>query len=159
MIRAIVDAAGIDGQTVVEIGPGAGALTGDLLARAKKLIANEKDGRLAALLQSRFGDALTLVHADFLDADDPRVHRRRPLHAVGNLPYYATTPIVLKLQSLLPASMTSWCSAKPPNGFSPHRRSCLRPVAVLTRCLYDAKTIFRRPGRVFYPAPEVDSVV
>ena len=91
---------------MLEIGPGTGALTEGLLSRAAYLAAVEKDGRLCELLQERFGERLTLLHADMLDADIPALMGTEPWHAVGNLPYYATTPIVLRLLSLLPESMT-----------------------------------------------------
>jgi 16S rRNA (adenine1518-N6/adenine1519-N6)-dimethyltransferase len=160
VIRDIVDAAGIDGQVVLEIGPGAGALTAELLERAAVLIAVEKDGRLTDVLEERFDGALTLVHADFLDANVTALTGGKPWHAVGNLPYYATTPIVLRLLSLLPESMTLMVQAEAAERFyaNPSDR-IYGPMAVLSQCFYETETVLNVPRDCFTPPPEVDSVV
>ena len=160
IIEAILDAAQIDGVRVLEIGPGTGALTEGLLARAESLYAVEKDGRLCELLTERFGDAMTLVHADALDADIPALMGDSPWHAVGNLPYYATTPIVLRLLSLLPESMTLMVQKEAaPRFFAPPKDRVYGSVAVMTGCCYQAKVVVQAPRGCFTPPPEVDSVV
>lgn len=156
----IVDAAEIDGRIVLEIGPGAGALTAELIRRAARLIAVEKDGRLAALLEERFGGALTVVHADFLDVDVAALTAGKAWHAVGNLPYYLTTPLVLRLLSLLPESMTLMVQSETAERFyaSPGDR-VYGPLAVLAQCFYKTETVVRVPRDCFSPQPDVDSVV
>lgn len=160
MIDAIVDAAEIGGKTVVEIGPGTGALTAGLVAKAGRLVAVEKDGRLAGVLKDRFGDALTIVHVDFLDADVTVLADGEPWHAVGNLPYYATTPIVLRLLSFLPESMTLMVQAEAAERFyaSPSER-IYGPLSVLAQCFYHTETVLNVPRDCFSPQPDVDSVV
>ncbi len=160
IIEAILDAAQIEGKRVLEIGPGTGALTDGLVSRAGFLAAVEKDGRLCELLTERFGSRLTLVHADVLDADIPALMGVEPWHAVGNLPYYATTPIVLRLLSLLPESMTLMVQKEAaPRFFAPPKDRVYGPVAVVTGCLYEAKVVVNAPRSCFNPPPEVDSVV
>ena len=160
IIEAILDAAQIDGLHVLEIGPGTGALTQGLLSRAGFLAAVEKDGRLCELLTERFGEKMTLVHADVLDADIPALMGSDPWHAVGNLPYYATTPIVLRMLSLLPESMTLMVQKEAaPRFFAPPKDRVYGPVAVVTGCFYDAKVVVNAPRSCFNPPPEVDSVV
>lgn len=160
IIEAILDAAQIDGLHVLEIGPGTGALTQGLLSRAGFLAAVEKDGRLCELLTERFGEKMTLVHADVLDADIPALMGSEPWHAVGNLPYYATTPIVLRMLSLLPESMTLMVQKEAaPRFFAPPKDRVYGPVAVVTGCFYDAKVVVNAPRNCFNPPPEVDSVV
>ena len=160
IIEAILDAAQIEGKRVLEIGPGTGALTDGLVSRAGFLAAVEKDGRLCELLTERFGEKLTLVHADVLDADIPALMESEPWHAVGNLPYYATTPIVLRLLSLLPQSMTLMVQKEAaPRFFAPPKDRVYGPVAVVTGCFYDAKVVVNAPRSCFNPPPEVDSVV
>jgi 16S rRNA (adenine1518-N6/adenine1519-N6)-dimethyltransferase len=160
VIDAIVDAAEIGGKTVVEIGPGTGALTAELAAKAGRLVAVEKDGRLAGVLKDRFDDALTVVHADFLDADVTTLTNGEPWHAVGNLPYYATTPIVLRLLSLLPESMTLMVQAEAAERFyaNPSDR-IYGPLSVLAQCFYHTETVLNVPRDCFSPQPDVDSVV
>ncbi len=160
VIQAILDAAQIDGKRVLEIGPGTGALTDGLISRAAFLAAVEKDGRLCALLEQSFGGGLSLVHADFLDADIQALMGMDPWNAVGNLPYYATTPIVLRLLSLAPESMTLMVQKEAADRFFATPKSRVYgPVAVATTSLYNAKVVVNAPRSFFRPQPEVDSVV
>ena len=145
---------------MLEIGPGTGALTQGLLARAAFLAAVEKDGRLCDILRERFGERLTLLHADALDADIPALMGLQPWHAVGNLPYYATTPIVLRLLSLLPESMTLMVQKEAAERFFAQPKDRVYgPVAVACACFYDAEPVLNAPRDCFRPAPEVDSIV
>ena len=160
IIEAILDEAQIDGKRVLEVGPGTGALTEGLLARASFLAAIEKDGRLCELLQSRFGEKLSLLHADLLDADIPALMGSEPWIAVGNLPYYATTPIILRLLSLLPEGMTLMVQKEAAERFFAQAKGRVYgPLAVATQCFYDAKIVVDAPRSCFNPPPEVDSVV
>ena len=160
IIDAILEHAQADGKRVLEIGPGTGALTEGLLSHAAFLAAVEKDGRLCELLQERFGERLKLLHADVLDADIPALMGDAPWHAVGNLPYYATTPIVLRLLSLLPESMTLMVQKEAAERFFAGAKDRVYgPVAVITGCCYTAKVVVNAPRGCFTPPPEVDSVV
>ena len=160
IIDAILEHVQADGKRVLEIGPGTGALTEGLLSRAAFLAAVEKDGRLCELLQERFGEQLKLLHADVLDADIPALMGDAPWHAVGNLPYYATTPIVLRLLSLLPESMTLMVQKEAAERFFAGAKDRVYgPVAVITGCCYTAKVVVNAPRGCFTPPPEVDSVV
>ncbi len=160
VIEAILDAAQIEGKRVLEIGPGTGALTEGLLARASFLAAVEKDGRLCDFLNARFGERLGLLHADVLNADIPALMGGENWHAVGNLPYYATTPIVLRLFSFLPESMTLMVQKEAAQRFfaAPGSR-VYGPVAVVSSCFYEVSEVVRVPRGSFRPQPEVDSVV
>lgn len=160
IIDAILEHAQADGKRVLEIGPGTGALTEGLLSHAAFLAAVEKDGRLCELLQERFGERLKLLHTDVLDADIPALMGDAPWHAVGNLPYYATTPIVLRLLSLLPESMTLMVQKEAAERFFAGAKDRVYgPVAVITGCCYTAKVVVNAPRGCFTPPPEVDSVV
>ena len=160
IIEAILDEAQIDGKRVLEVGPGTGALTEGLLSRAAFLAAIEKDGRLCELLQSRFGEKLSLLHADLLDADIPALMGSEPWIAVGNLPYYATTPIILRLLSLLPEGMTLMVQKEAAERFFAQAKGRVYgPLAVATQCFYDAKIVVNAPRSCFNPPPEVDSLV
>ncbi len=96
----IVDHARVGPEdVVVEIGPGAGALTAGLATRAREVIAVEKDAGLAAYLREEFDDLarLTVVEGDFLEFDLAAAARERGvdrLTVVGNIPYNVTTPIL-----------------------------------------------------------------
>lgn len=94
----IADALGdVSHHTVVEIGPGAGAITQILARRARRLIAVELDRDLSSRLRAEF-PAVEVVEADFLTIDLSSLRTGdEKLRIVGNLPYYITSPILLHL--------------------------------------------------------------
>jgi len=86
--------------TVVEIGPGRGALTRSLIYRAQHVIAVELDPDLVAHLHAEFpAGRLTVVHQDVLAFDfaTAAANAGHRLAVIGNLPYYITSPILMKL--------------------------------------------------------------
>lgn len=110
LIRKLVDVSGVKaGDLVLEVGPGTGTLTEELLSRGCEVVACELDAGLASLLRERlgghpeFGPRFTLVEGDCLE------HKRelsraardalggRPFRLVANLPYGAATPLMLTL--------------------------------------------------------------
>jgi 16S rRNA (adenine1518-N6/adenine1519-N6)-dimethyltransferase len=100
---AIVQALGdISQSTVVEIGPGAGAITEILAPRARRLIAVELDRDLAPRLREQFAaqPSVEVVQADVLTVDFDALRggpNAAPLLVIGNLPYYITSDILLRL--------------------------------------------------------------
>ncbi len=89
------------GETVIEIGPGRGALTRHLLERAGRVVAVEIDPVLAQYLREKFRDSpkLEIVESDVLRA---ALDAYGPVAVAGNLPYYITSPIVEKTLALGP---------------------------------------------------------
>lgn len=84
-------------DTVLEVGPGLGALTKDLSKSAKKLIAVEKDTRLYNfLLKNVASNNLELIHGDILKYDFSNL-ASHSLKVFGNLPYYISSPILIHL--------------------------------------------------------------
>ena len=98
---AIADALGdVSARTVIEIGPGHGAITAILAARCRRLIAIELDPALAAELRFRFHNEpqMEVLEADVLEVDfGELVPPGETADVVGNLPYYITSPILLRL--------------------------------------------------------------
>lgn len=100
MVARIADALGAeDGDTVVEIGPGRGALTTELLDRGLRVLALEIDPILAAVLARTFGERkFFLVRGDALDVDVGAelagIEATPPVPLVGNLPYESATPML-----------------------------------------------------------------
>jgi 16S rRNA (adenine1518-N6/adenine1519-N6)-dimethyltransferase len=90
----------LSGRTVVEIGPGRGAITSVLAARAAHVLAIELDPLLASRLRAEVpADRVTVVEQDVLNFDfkaAAETHGERLL-VLGNLPYYITSPILFKL--------------------------------------------------------------
>lgn len=99
--QRIVAALGdVSARTVVEIGPGHGAITEILASRSKRLVALELDRSLAAELEFRFREreSVEIVEADVLKVDlSQYVTAGETLDVVGNLPYYITSDILLHL--------------------------------------------------------------
>lgn len=114
--RRIVEALGdVSDRTVIEIGPGRGVLTDLLLPKARRVIGIELDRVLAAQLRMRYATRpnVEILESDFVTAEFPSMVGRRPgpLHdlrptrpetvdVVGNLPYYITSDIVLRILEL-----------------------------------------------------------
>ncbi len=109
----MLDESGINGDFgVIEIGPGLGALTKELVKRAKRVVAVELDQDLIPNLIEKFGhiDSFKLVHGDILKIDLESLIAEEfsgmRCAVVGNLPYYITTPILMKLlEERLPIEM------------------------------------------------------
>lgn len=170
ILEKIVTEAGIDPETdVIEIGPGVGALTEYLLSRARRLLAYEIDKDLIPILKKNFsGDArFILLHQDILDAKvDEDIERFLPeskkLVVVANLPYYITTPILMRfletskivtkmvfmMQSEVADRVTSRPSTKDYNALS-----------VIINYRAETRILFPVPRSVFIPHPNVDSAV
>ncbi len=94
----IVSAAGVvEGDSVIEIGPGLGVLTRRLLARGAKVTVVEVDAKLIPGLERRFGDNknFSLIESDFLELDLDRLPKSSTV--VSNLPYSVGTPILQRL--------------------------------------------------------------
>ena len=161
----IVDAAGVEGAVVLEIGPGAGALSGLLAARARRLVLVEIDAVLAAGLRERFAGA---AHVEILEADALRVDldvldlgERRAI-VVSNLPYSVGSQIFVRLLDehrrfarlvlMLQREVAERLVAAP--GTREYG-----PLAVWTTLRSDARLLFRVAPGAFVPRPRVESAV
>ena len=144
---------------VIEIGPGRGALTERLVARADRVIAIEIDAGLVELLRHKFAaePRLTLVAADALRTD---LGQWGPAVIAGNLPYYAATPIIEKtletpfrfavflVQKEVAARLTAGPGTRD-YGY----------LSVRTQLLADVEALFDVPPSAFRPPPKVHSTV
>jgi len=113
ILRTIVDAAKLDdGTGVLEVGPGFGALTEALAERAVRVVAVEVDRRLIPILAEQLAPYpnVTVIHADILACDLGRMAEHFAgltcWKVVANLPYYITTPILIKFLEFASFSVT-----------------------------------------------------
>lgn len=101
IVDKIIEEASItEEDCILEIGPGRGALTGRLLEKAGKVVAVEIDDELIPFLQGLYGDngRFKLIRGDILSQDLENIlPLQKNIKVVANLPYYITTPILMKL--------------------------------------------------------------
>ncbi len=152
-----------EGARVLEIGPGAGAITEPLLQRSAALALIEKDDRFAALWQERAAaDArLRLWHGDVMEFLDEAVAEHRPEWIVGNLPYNLSGPLTAKLAAhALPGGMVLMYQREVAERILAGPGGKARGgLSVLVRYHYEPKRLLSLPPGAFSPPPKVHSSV
>jgi 16S rRNA (adenine1518-N6/adenine1519-N6)-dimethyltransferase len=151
-------------DTVVEIGPGLGALTRHLLGSVQRLIVIELDDELAARLQAELGHRpdFRLVHENALDVDFGKLELPENYKAIGNIPYNITTPLVFKLleRSHRPRSIVVMVQKEVANRITAtpgHKEYGALSVGVQT--IARAERLFTVARGSFRPVPGVDSAI
>jgi len=157
--RIALAACPVPTDLVIEIGPGRGALTAKLLARAARVIAVEVDRYLAEHLRAKYGEdtRLEVVESDVLSTD---LGQWGPAVVAGNLPYYITSPILAKLAQtpftravfLIQKEVAERLTASPGSrnyGF----------LTVQTALFASTRWLFEVKPAAFHPPPKVDSAV
>jgi 16S rRNA (adenine1518-N6/adenine1519-N6)-dimethyltransferase len=164
VLERIADAAEIaPTDTVIEIGPGRGALTDFLIERAGRLIAIEYDRALAAKLVERYAGRtnLEMVQADVLTVQFGDLVGGKPYKLLGNVPYYITTPILFQALEpprpelaiyLVQREVADRLTAEPGSG--EYGALTVNVGAVAT-----AEMLFTVPAGAFRPPPKVESAV
>ncbi len=170
ILNRIVDFAELtDNSGAIEIGPGIGALTEQLAKRSKKVTAFEIDQRLLPILADTLSpyDNVKIIHEDILKANVGQVIAEeftdiQDLMVVANLPYYVTTPIILKLLSenlpirgivcMLQKEVADRIAAKPST-------KEYGSLSIAIQYYTTAETVMIVPKTVFMPQPNVDSAV
>ncbi|MCP4116678.1 MAG: ribosomal RNA small subunit methyltransferase A [Desulfobacteraceae bacterium] len=163
----IVNKAGIsDTDLVLEIGPGLGALTVHAALQAKRVVAVEKDTRLAGLLTGELDlagiDNVELINNDILKQELETIAGGEKMVVIGNLPYNISSQVLFKLvenRHLVKRAVLMFQKelaeriAAPPGG-----RDYGRLSAVIQYCS-KVKTVSDVPAHLFFPRPAVDSRV
>eukprot|EP00934_Nitzschia_sp_Nitz4_P002133 Nitzschia sp. Nitz4//scaffold417_size9038//5284//6563//NITZ4_009107-RA/size9038-augustus-gene-0.0-mRNA-1//1//CDS//3329551377//2133//frame0 len=154
-------------RRIIELGPGAGALTDRLVERygAEKLQCIEIDRRAIDILNARYPN-LSVVHQDVLQINYPELAERvgEPLVVVGNLPYYITSQILFALAdashfgAVHCATVTmQWEVAL--RMVAPAGCKDYGILSVVFQTYADVRRHFKLPPTVFYPQPKVDSAL
>lgn len=170
-IDAIVSSSNITKEDlVIEIGPGLGTLTKPLLEKAGKVICIELDIRMLKILEDRFGlyNNFELINNDVLKVDlkklilENKNETIKYAKVVANLPYYITTPIIMKLleERLDIESITVMIQKEVAD------RLVAKPGEANTGAITYAINYYTKPSRIyevdktsFIPAPEVNSTI
>ena len=154
-----------DEDFVIEIGPGVGTLTAQLLMKAKRVTAIELDNDLIPILQQELGgnENFDLIHKDALKVDfNELIGDEKSVKLVANLPYYVTTPIILKLLKdgynfksltiMIQKEVAERINAEP---------DCKEygALSVLVQYYCNTSIIRKVPPTCFIPRPKVESIV
>jgi 16S rRNA (adenine1518-N6/adenine1519-N6)-dimethyltransferase len=160
--RAIVDALGdLSQATVLEIGPGKGALTSLLAPRAKKVIAVELDSSLAASLQ---GSSVEVLCEDILEVNLTQLATERGvrLQVIGNLPYYISSPIMMHLfahSAVIDRAVLMAQREVAERIVAPPGSRTYGLLSAITQMYARVEHLFTLPPEAFAPRPEVYSTV
>ena len=167
-VDKIVDAAEIENQNVLEIGPGIGTITYEMAKLAKKVVAIEIDQTLIPILQENLGEFenTKVINEDILKVDLKKLVEEEfngeSFKVVSNLPYYITTPIIemlittgiscddmtIMVQKEVAERMVASESSKEYSSLS-----------VFIKFYTDAKVVINLPKSVFMPQPKIDSTI
>lgn len=169
VLHKIVNIPDITKETlVVEIGPGFGSMTEHLLKKAKRVLAYEIDKDLIPILEQNFKDQnLTLKNEDILKSnidEDIKLLEENfdNVVLVANLPYYITTPIIMKIleESKLIKQITVMMQLEVGRRFtSKPSTKDYNSLSVFIQYKTNATLALKVPRTVFVPAPNVDSAV
>ncbi len=169
VIDKIISGARIsDDDAVIEIGPGIGSLTQLLAEHAKKVIAIEIDKKLIPILEETLApyDNIQLVNEDVLKVDINRIVEKendgKPVKVVANLPYYITTPIIMKLfEENVPIESVTVMVQKE----VAHRMNAVPgtkdygTLSLAVQYYADTELVANVPANCFIPRPKVASAV
>ena len=161
VIHAIVDAVNpVAGETLIEIGPGLGALTKPLLARCGQLHVVEIDRDIIAKLRIQFPQGLTVHEGDALAFDFDTIPGKKKI--VGNLPYNISTPLlfhladygdqVVDMHFMLQKEVVERMVALPST--ADYGR-----LSVMLQYRFAMESLFIVPPQAFWPPPKVESAV
>lgn len=180
LIRKLADAANLSpGDLALEVGPGTGALTEELLARDVHVVACELDDNLAAMLAERAptlpgGGNLTVVHADCLEKDpaapgEKRLSRPlrdalagRPFALAANLPYGAATPLITTIllhHPECPRLAVTIQREVADRLLAPTSSKDRGGLSVIAQALAHVSRIATAPRECFWPRPDVTSAM
>lgn len=167
LLQAIIDDSGIDkGDEVLEIGPGAGTLTGVIAKKAKMVVSYEIDKTLEPVLKENLKGVNNsrIVFEDALSCDIKKIesHFAGEYKIVANLPYYITTPLIFKFIKETKKVVSMCIMVQKEVGERLVAKSKDKEYGAISAVLEfygDVKILRQVPRRMFVPSPNVDSCV
>lgn len=168
IINNIITSANIDRDAlVIEIGPGAGSLTYKLSQYSKNVLCYEIDTTLKELLEDNLKECnnVDIIFKDFLKAnvlEDIKKYSYKKLYVVANLPYYITTPIIVKfIEDNIPVDKIVVMVQKEVGDrfkAKPNTKE-YNSLSIYLNYYFDVKKLLDISKNVFIPKPNVDSIV
>lgn len=149
---------------IIEIGPGAGALTKELVKKKSEVICFEIDTRLKEILEQINSEKLTIIYKDFLSIKINEYidqNKYKNLYFVGNLPYYITTAIINKIvKESNPYEITIMVQKEVADRFSakPGTKD-YSSISIFLQYNFDIERVCNVSKTCFEPVPKVDSSV
>lgn len=149
---------------IIEIGPGAGALTKELVKKKSEVICFEIDTRLKEILEQINSEKLTIIFKDFLSIKINEYidqNKYKNLYFVGNLPYYITTAIINKIvKESNPYEITIMVQKEVADRFSakPGTKD-YSSISIFLQYNFDIERVCNVGKTCFEPVPKVDSSV
>jgi 16S rRNA (adenine1518-N6/adenine1519-N6)-dimethyltransferase len=164
LARWIVDQARIEPKDyVVEIGPGLGALTQQILSRGARVLALEKDRRLVDALREKFADSqIEIRHVNALDFDPRALFAERNVKLLGNIPYYIASQLLLKFVDFPSCNSLELFMLQDEMARRIAADSDAPDYGALSLRLqlhHHVEYVRKIPAAVFYPRPDVASAV
>lgn len=153
-----------EGDTVVEVGPGTGALTEHLVGRVKRVILVEFDARLAEYLTDKFSDRddVEVHHFDGARFDVRSLYKHAPIKFLGNLPYSAGGAIMRNfMKSPTPVVRAVLMLQKEfiDRIVAEHRTKEYGVLSLRMQSEWESKPVKTVPPEAFHPRPLIDSTV
>ena len=168
IINSIINKSDIDKDTlVIEIGPGAGSLTSKLVKKAKNVLCYEIDTTLKEIIKEVLieDNNYEIIYKDFLTCnvkEDIKKYDYKKLYVVANLPYYITTPIIIKLieDKVDVDKIVVMVQKEVGDRFKalPGSKD-YNSLSIFLNYYYDVKKLLDVSKNVFLPKPNVDSIV
>lgn len=168
IVSSIVTKAQIDQETlVIEVGPGAGSLTAKLVEEAKNVLCYEIDHSLENILKNNLKnhDNYEILYQDFLRANvigDIQKYKYKKLYVVANLPYYITTPIIMKIiEDQIPIDkIVVMVQKEVGDRFKaiPGTKE-YNSLSIYLNYYFNVRKVLDISKNVFMPKPNVDSIV
>jgi 16S rRNA (adenine1518-N6/adenine1519-N6)-dimethyltransferase len=148
-------------DNILEIGPGFGALTREIVEICPVFTVVEKDPKLAAFIRTEY-PGINVIEADFLETDLELLAKDKPLRVLGNIPYSITSPILFKLleqrRHILSATLMMQHEVAMRIVAKPSTKD-YGILAVQMQAFCDVTYLFKVGRKVFRPQPGVDSAV
>ena len=172
LVRLVAEAGGVDrGDLVIEVGPGTGTLTEELLERSDDVVVVEIDRDLAAVLRRRFadrpnfrlieGDALAGKHElnpELTAALRAAAERGKPAKLVANLPYNIASPLVIGLLVEGVRTLAFTVQKEVADRLrAPAGGEAYGPLTVMVQLMAKVEVLRNLPPQAFWPAPKIDS--
>ena len=173
LVRIVADAGAIQpGDVVIEVGPGTGTLTEELLARGAEVVAVEIDRDLAGALRNRFGSQqrFTLIEGDALAGKHElnaelaqcvaAARGVKPVKLVANLPYNIASPLIIDLL-IAGADLLAFTVQKEVADRlrAPAGSDAYGPLSVVAQLLSKVEMLRTLPPQAFWPAPKIESAL